>query len=205
MQRVTKVNARNLARMRDNIIEVWATATVHERAQGEQWYERAHTEACSLGQEANLTTTAAAGIIAALSPQVEWGRNVEAAYMVANGFTPPAILGRSIQKAERIRNGEHPNDVLSGDKVRAFWHLIEHPHSQEGVVCVDRHAFDVAVGYVTDDRTRKALERVGIYVLFSEAYRLASERVGALPHVVQATTWVTWKGVKSSNRTLIAA
>jgi hypothetical protein len=101
--------------------------------------------------------------------------------------------------ANRILAGENTIDVLKGDKTRNFAQVIANPTDQCAVV-VDRHAFDVAINEVTNDKIRGQLKNKGEYDKFANAYREAARIVGASPSQVQAVTWVVWREKESHFR-----
>jgi len=175
----------------ENVLKVWEASSNADKASGAEWYNEAHDLAIELTNDANT----GAGVIAALSPQVSWVRNVTMARQIANGETPTMTNGRNIAKAQRCMSGESWNDVLGGPKVRAFAATIENPETEQ--VCIDRHAFDIAVGFSSDDRTRGTLlGRAGIYEQFAAVYVEAAKMLNVAPSVVQATTWVAWRHAK---------
>ena len=182
------------------IVNVYMSADDVTIADGRSWYVRAHAIACELAPGDPAT---GAGVLAALSPQMGWLRNVALAReYVATSKAPKGITGDNALKAEKILSGAFsPLEILGGDKVRAFYACIIDPGNVESV-CIDRHAFDVAVGRVTSDETRKALRRVGVYDAFAAAYREAarilSELFGEtiLPSQVHVVTWVVWRKLK---------
>jgi hypothetical protein len=180
-----------------NIVRVWEQATEAEIADGVNWYRDAHALALKLDP---ANPNAAAGVIAALSPMMSWGQNVNLAVRAyADGAASGALSG-SVAKANRILNGETPEDVLGGNKVRAFYGCIADPSSD--AVCIDRHAFDIAVGRVTNNASRHALGRKGTYERFAAAYVRAadilSKRLGTPVSAseVQAVTWTVWRRLK---------
>jgi hypothetical protein len=123
-----------------------------------------------------------------------WQRNVDLAVKCfAEGGLSGGCLSANVAKANRIMNGEDPLRVLSGDKVRAFFAGIM---DTAEVVCIDRHAFDIAVGRSTDDKTRKVLKSKRVYAAFSDAYIAAAKVAGVSPTVMQSTTWVIWRNEK---------
>jgi len=174
-----------------NILAVYHAASAEHVAQGLAWYDDAHTLARELDP---ADPSRAAGVIAALSPRESWTRNVYLATLLfeRGGDLHEGTLTGNLRKAREIYAGAAPLDVLRGDKVRAFYALINNPADAESV-CVDRHAFDVAVGRKTDDRARQALGRKGAYDRFARAYRRAAEVLGVTPAQVQAVTWVAWR------------
>lgn len=179
----------------DNIIAVWNLATDAQVSAGLTWYAEAHNLALDL---ASGDAVKGAGVLAALSPQEEWTRNI---VLARRAFSAEGLnggtLGRSVANAHRILAGEHPLDVLgNGDpkralKTRAFYANIADP-SDAVTVTIDRHAFDVALNKRAD-----ANKRVGLtptrYTAWSDAYRAAADTLGVLPQQVQAVTWETWR------------
>ena len=92
---------------------------------GAEWYALARREARRLSRAYDVTLRQAAGIIAALSPQVQWRVNLRLAEQVCrDGDVDGACLKASADKAWRIRNGEAPLAVLGGPKVRAFYRAL---------------------------------------------------------------------------------
>jgi hypothetical protein len=220
-----------------NILNVWRQATLEERAAGRQWYDQANALADELvtnygyrsvggGQDESPADARvrAAAVIAVLSPRLSWDKNVEAArraygeYLnrlqgldlhgpTADGFVAAMpVLNTNAAKAFKLLSGADPDEIVGGPKVRAFWFGIVDP-SDPRVVCVDRHAFDIAVGGVMDDATRgKVLGRKGAYDRFAQAYRRAAARLSDgqgyewNPAQVQAVTWVTWRRLKKEGK-----
>lgn len=180
-----------------NILRVYGMATLAELDAGLSWYRDAHALACKLDP---TDPRRAAGVLAALSPCMPWGRNVNlAARAYADGYASGAML-QSCRAADAILAGADPDDVLRGPKTRAFCQLIADPDDGTAVV-IDRHAFDVAAGRVTDDRTREQLARAGQYRRWADAYRraaaiLSADSVPVTPAQVQGVTWVVWRRLK---------
>lgn len=172
-----------------NILATYASSTDQDREEGALWYPLAHLFAETVGKG---SVRKGAGIIAALSPQTSWVINKRLALQASGSRRITGHTGLNCAKALACRQGHNPLDVLGGSKVRAFYALIFEPGNTYEVV-VDRHAFDCALGYVTDNRARKVLERKGGYDYVAGAYRKAAAELGILPSVLQATTWLTWR------------
>lgn len=176
-----------------NITRQFRQATPEQLAEGMRWYAEAAQLARDLDPD---NPTRAAGVIAALSPQTSWTQNVRMATLAYHDRPALRGLSRSIAQADAILAGAHPLDVLGGDKTRAFFANID---GDDQAVTVDRHAYDVAVGHKTDDKTRQALARKGIYQdiasLYRRAARILSKELGSYvsPREVQAVTWVAWR------------
>lgn len=185
----------------DNILAVYNSATADELRAGMTWYNEAHNWCVKQANGREHLIRRNAGIVAALSPLTGWARNKRAAMSlisargrvkVVKGKPNGIGLGNNVLKAIAIYNGAHPLDVLGGDKVRSFYSTILDPRGDFDPV-IDRHAFDIAVGEVTDDKARSALSRKGVYAEFASAYREAADIVGIGAAQMQAITWVSWR------------
>lgn len=179
------------------IIETYQRADSKMLEGGHTWYEKANSIATKLGKG---NTEKGAGIIAALSPQTGWGRNLLlATSMVKTGTAKHT--GDSVTKAQRILAGEHPLDVLGGQKVTNFYKNIANPSDPEPVT-IDRHAHDIPMGIAFRGNKKSkqpspdlGLDTKGRYEHFQDSYRTAAGELGIeIPHKVQATTWVTHRG-----------
>lgn len=172
-----------------NIIRIFREANAAQLAEGLEWYADAHSLAVALDPS---NPQRAAGVISALSIQKTWQQNVALAVRAYADGAASGHTGYSCRTANRILAGESIDDVLKGDKTNAFAHVIADPTDPHAVV-VDRHAFDIALGRVTDDDTRGILSRKGVYAIFADAYREAARVLGYSPSQVQAVTWVVWR------------
>ena len=180
-----------------NILVTYARATAEELENGAEWYAYAHLFARSLDRR---NVKRAAGVIAALSPQLSWNENVKLANRAYSSYGPSGQTRANVEKVEAILKGHSPDDVLGGNKVRSFYACILAPHTSDAVV-VDRHAAAVALGAEWceanggrwSDGFVKVLELAGVYDAIADAYRKASAELGTAPHVVQAVTWLTYR------------
>lgn len=172
-----------------NIMTVWYVATDEEIAEGREWYSTAHQTAKML---ADGDVATGAGLLAALSPQTAWWLNVELACEAFDSGTARRHTRDSCSKANKILAGIDPVDVLPMErKTGHFYRCILDPSDSEAV-CIDRHAYDIAVGIPLGDWSR-GLSAHGRYRLVAECYREAARRLGELPSTVQAATWVAWR------------
>jgi len=184
-----------------NIMDKYRQASPEMLKGGHEWYNRAHDIANTLGKG---NVERGAGVIAALSPQTGWGRNIDLATELFQHGTA-SHTEDNLNKALRIHAGEDPREVLGGHKVRSFYENIVNP-SNPNPVTIDRHAHDIAVGIpfrgtaTPENMPGKAnvdlgLSAMGRYKHFEQAYKHASNELGIeLPHKVQATTWVQHRG-----------
>lgn len=179
------------------IVDVYRQATVQELTEGMDWYKDAHALAVKLSPE---SPKHAAGAIAALSPLMSWGQNVNLAVRAYADGTASGTFFKNVAKANRILAGEEPENVLGGSKVLAFYGVIADPSSD--AVVIDRHAFDIAMGKVTNNETRHALGRISVYRSFAKAYIRAAKTISedtgmdVLASQVQAVTWTVWRRLK---------
>lgn len=177
---------------------------------GHNWY----TEARALAAELDPTNpTRAAAVIAVLSCNTGWQRNVQLArqaYVLAapHGFDADVdyisdrlgTLSGPARKAALILTGQDPSQVVAGPKVTAFWQAITSPDTD--AVVVDRHAYHIAVGRRLDE------DKLGVdmYRRVAECYRRAAKiltRQTGWPTTaidVQAVTWVTWRRIHGIDR-----
>jgi hypothetical protein len=204
-----------------NVLRIFREATPAQVADGRGWYARANAAARELANLGDGDVARAAAVLAVLSPSTPWGRNValarQAYAMAAQGATFDDIVtrpsqggqglgtkGDSARKAAALVLGAAPESVVSGPKVIPFWlRIVDAATGATGPasVVVDRHAFDIAVGRVTDDQTRGTfLGRKGghhnvamAYVRAASVLRRTGEAPGITPSELQAVTWVTWR------------
>lgn len=182
-----------------NIIGKYHSASLEFLKGGNEWYERAHDVAKHIG---GGNVQRGAGIVAALSPQMSWERNINMAKELVQHGTA-SHTEDNLRKALKIYEGADPREVLGGHKVRSFYENIVDP-SNPNPVTIDRHAHDIAVGDpfkgsgggASDTKpVDLGLSSMGRYKHFEHAYRHAAGELGVdLPHRVQAVTWVTHRG-----------
>ena len=164
---------------------------------GERWYPEAHEIAMGLGKLAGYKgdtcrVQVGAGILAALSPQTEWGDNIHLAHMlIGTGHASGQTQVNNI-KALRILDGEHPLEVLGGRKVVPFYKAIVNPEGDNPTV-VDRHASAVYMGRPLKEFELGQLQSPIIYKRISGAYARAAKMKGVHPNVLQAQTWLQWR------------
>jgi hypothetical protein len=173
----------------ENILDAAASASESDWLHGNQWYPVAHELAEIIGHG---DVRKGAGIIAALSPQLPWERNVELAQDASAG-TFHGCLPLSLDRARRSYEGEDPATVLPTDsKTWNFWRNILDPEDPDPVT-IDRHAYAVAVREPLTSLTSKQ------YGFLAQAYRLAVIRFGIENMTacrLQAVTWTWYRRTK---------
>ena len=177
--------------MRSNLAELYAKASPDDRSLGRAWYPKAHYLMQEWAIHYGYDVGTVACVTAALSPQVEWGRNL----IVANDLLagrPPSIGGviqSNILKAQRIlRDRAHQTlDYFpQGPKVASFACNLAGDFDW---VTVDTHAMQAALNDV------QASYRLNWtrYATFAEVYRRAALEAGEEPAIFQAIIWHYWK------------
>lgn len=195
-----------------HILAVFFSATDHERSHGSDWYLTAHKSAQSMADRYGVSLSTVAGVIAALSPNNRWERNlIDADRLIRlHTFGSPddtaqlkvSTYGANKRKALSILDGTSPMDALGGLKVRAFYGCIM---GDPDAVCVDGHAYAIWQGqYIPTTRTPKISAK--LYAAITADYKQATATINAimganyLPSQIQAITWTAWhRLIKQTN------
>lgn len=184
----------------ENILAIYDNATDSERHAGAYWYNEAHKLAWELD---HTRPRAGAAVLAVLSPLLSWPKNMEYAQIAygLKGYNPDDVINyipclrKNAAKALAIVNGGHPDDIVSGQKVKSFWLNIADPfHGDINNVTIDKHAADIAFGKRTPYKKGEARSiGVRLYRELAQMYVDAANVVGISPQIMQATTWITWR------------
>lgn len=194
------------------ILGTYHLATEPERSAGRQWYTQAHTAALDLSASYPVGVITAAGVIAALSPNNRWHRNLLDADALIDCFhqrgahvasqLKVCTYGAMAQKALTILKLHHPTledvaTILNGRKITSFYRCIL---GSQTSVCVDGHAYSIWAGE-TIRTTKTPSISARLYEQIAADYRhaahLISDRNPTLhgpilaPAQLQAITWVT--------------
>lgn len=181
----------------ENIKHVYGLATVAEQIDGMNWYPTAYMASCELANRYSVPMPVAAAIIAVLSPQMPWKKNVEAAETVLRmaqaGAAPDdysvPTYSNNKRKAHAIALS-HDTSLVSGEKVTSFWRNICAPEGDD--VTVDRHAIKVWAGFADGGSVRFPKS---IYAKVAADYRQAAAELSLTPAALQAVTWVVYKRI----------
>jgi hypothetical protein len=179
-----------------NIVSLYLSATPKQLADGQSWYAKAREVALEIHPYG-------IGILAALSPQLDYDLNVEAAReLVATGKAHRQTKP-NIRKALAIMNGADPLTLFSeknAPKTRNFYLAILGAAIKwvgtEGKAVIDRHAKRIWQGFKNAGEEREvtggsdALRRVGAYDWVSDDYMTAGQILDVHFHIAQAVTWV---------------
>jgi hypothetical protein len=154
------------------------------RDTGAEWYRESRRFARRLTREHGGGLGRAAGIVAALSPQVQWSRNkAMAEEVMATGWTTGQTTA-NIHKAVRIWEGERPLRVLGGPKVRAFYRAMM---GHEDAAVIDTWMLQ-ALGWHKRGVTARQYERC------AEALRTAASYTPLSTASFQAVVWTQVRG-----------
>lgn len=181
---------RNRYRMRANLCRLYKSATPADIAAGSAWYPSARRIIAEWSVSYGFTIPTTACVVAALSPQCDWARNLVIADDMLAG-RPPSIgaLRSNVDKAAAIlRDCATSVDgyFKSAPKVNAFARNLAGCNE---TVTVDTHALQAALFDVKVTLGLKA----AYYGVFSQAYQDAARACGLQPAEFQAIIWHTWK------------
>ena len=184
-----------------NIVSVYRDADETQHAEGLVWYEQAKRGAYHIALKHDVPVYIAVAVIAALSPNNKWARNLVNADALIGAFVngdgidsvKVSTYHKMKQKAWDILAARPSyNDakaMLKGQKITSFFCDI----MGEFNVTIDGHARNIAYGErvgLTDDRTNIGVRE---YRALQAAYEEAARRVGLMPYQLQAITWRVWR------------
>lgn len=185
-----------------NILKVYRRATPEDHADGLEWYDRAKRHAKAISTKYFIHTHTVIGVMAALSPNNRWERNVKDTERMCQAWVNGEDLtdfkvscyNKMKEKAWSILEDDLTDDDdiltrLNGQKIRSFYSNIRGLTE----VTIDGHAYNIALGIrqgLTTDKTNMGKK---LYRDMQSAYVRAAKRVGVKPHELQAITWTTWK------------
>ena len=185
-----------------NILRVYRRATPADIVNGVEWYARANRAAEHIAAASNLPVKTVVGVMAALSPNNRWERNVKDAARMSEAWRNGDDMGAfrvscyNTMKAKAwsilVDGLDDDGDILArlnGQKIRSFYSNIVGLDE----VTIDGHALNIALGKrqgLTDDKTNMGKRQ---YRELQAAYVRAAKRVEVRPHVLQAITWTTWR------------
>ena len=192
------------------IVAKFTLATSQEVQLGCDWYPSALSIAARIGEKYGVSAQTVAGVIAALSPNNRWERNIIDAENIikcwAAGGTRTDILnvkvctyGKMKAKAVDILTRDIETvEILNGKKLIEFYNCITNPKLND--VCIDGHAYSVWFG---QRLTMKEVPAIGVKLRaqiktdYRDATAFINEELGEhfTPADIQAITWVTHKRI----------
>ena len=187
-----------------NILKVYRMATTEDIANGVEWYDRAKRYAETISKWTNTNLNTVIGVMAALSPNNKWERNVKDCERMVQAWKSGDDLddfkvscyNTMKRKAWSILEDNLTSDDdiltrLNGQKIRSFYSNIRGLEE----VTIDGHALNIALGKLQGLTTDKTNMGKKVYVEMQKHYVRAAKRVDIPAHVLQAITWTTWKRV----------
>lgn len=184
-----------------NLITLYHRAQPIDVEDGEFWYRTAQRIVTEWASTYRLHDATVACVVAAISPQCEWSRNLIIADDILAGREPSigGALYACIRKAESLRDSvgsillesvEHRMRLSfpCGPKVNNFARNLA---GDMNAVTIDGHACQAGLNDPTADY------RLGWYPysVFADCYRETAIKVGRSPAVFQAILWHTWKAL----------
>ena len=184
-----------------NISSVYNEADKTQHAEGLLWYSDAQKAAHDIAARHGVAVYIAVAVIAALSPNNKWSRNVTNADALIGAFirgdgvdsVKVSTYHKMKAKAWDILAARPDYDgakkMLKGQKITSFFMDI----MGEFNVTIDGHARNIAYGErvgLTDDRTNIGVRE---YRALQAAYEEAARRLGLMPYQLQAITWRVWR------------
>lgn len=184
-----------------NICSVYNEADKTQHAEGLLWYSDAQKAAHDIAARHGVAVYIAVAVIAALSPNNKWSRNVTNADALIGAFirgdgvdsVKVSTYHKMKAKAWDILAARPDYDgakkMLKGQKITSFFMDI----MGEFNVTIDGHARNIAYGErvgLTDDRTNIGVRE---YRALQAAYEEAARRLGLMPYQLQAITWRVWR------------
>ena len=187
-----------------NILKVYYQATHEDIIKGVEWYARAGREAKAIAEACALPLPTVIGVMAALSPNNRWERNVKdaatmcRAWQKGDSMDSFKVSTYNTMKAKAwailelgLTDDEDILSHLNGQKIRSFYSNIRGLDE----VTIDGHTLNIARGKRVGLTSAKTDIGKREYRDLQAAYVRAAKRVDVKPHVLQAITWTVWKRV----------
>ena len=192
----------------DNIISVYRMATPEEKRDGIVWYANAYADCKRIAVDCDVPIHIVVGVVAALSPNNKWDRNVTNARDLIEGYlngdyvenikvsTYNAMKNKAWSILETMPDNDNVITILNGQKITSFYQNI----MGYDTCTVDGHAKNIFYGVrrgLTDDKTNVGKRE---YKEISQAYVDAGKRVRVngrplKAFEIQAITWVVWRRI----------
>ena len=174
----------------DRAEELWELSEA-ARPIGRTWYFEAHHWARRMAQRHSLDTAQVAGMMAVLSPQIDWvDAQIDTIKVLNQDSGGYYALPVNIDKAKQIRDGNHIGNVAGGKKVQRFYLNIAYP-STTRYITLDSHMARM-FGY----EPAEVFQLKNVYEGVEKAIQEQANRVNEYGHAVQATLWLAFKGSK---------
>ena len=191
-----------------SIINIYNLATPEEIKHGVTWYKKAYIESKKLALKYDIPIHIVIGVIAGLSPNNKWDRNIQNADTMIKAFingnaiesfkvsTYNAMKKKAWHIMETMPNHEETISILNGQKIVSFYRNI----MGDDTCSVDGHAFNIwrneRYGLTTDKTNigKKLYKEIqDDYVQACNHVKVNGRRLKAFE--MQAITWVVWRRI----------
>jgi hypothetical protein len=206
--------------MRTSILGSFFLASPLEVQEGRSWYQNANSICRDIGGRYDIPTATVAGVIAALSPQNPWERNVADADNMCDAYVnlgrtdaetiKVGTFGANKRKALDVLDlgvgygGMAVLNILNGLKVQNFFESIL---LNQKSVCVDGHAYSIWLGErVSTSDTPKITPK--LYDRIKQDYISSTDKINSIldseytPSQIQAITWIVHRNMYRGRRKL---
>ena len=192
------------------IVAKFTLATSQEVQLGCDWYRSALNIAGRIADRYDMRIETVAGVIAALSPNNRWERNIIDAESIikvwAAGGSDADVLAVKCctypvmrQKALDILKGSDIVKTLNGPKIIEFFNCITNPMLND--VCIDGHAYSIWLGQrvvmkdVPNIKAKKLRSQIKTDYRDATAFINDELNENFTASTIQAITWVTHKRI----------
>lgn len=209
--------------MRTAILGTFFLASEDEIQEGMNWYKNARMVCRRIADSHCISLDTVAAVVAALSPQNPWDRNIRDAESIIKLYTaggPDAAreykcgtFNRNKEKAIRILSSEKDRlelmEILNGQKIKDFFICIADSLGEYDrcnyAVCVDGHAYSIWLGErVSTAETPKITPK--LYNQIRLDYIDATDKINTIlktnyiPAQIQSITWVVHRNLYKGQR-----
>jgi len=192
----------------ENIIKIYKLATPEEKRDGIVWYVNAFSDCKRIALDTKVPVHIVVGVVAALSPNNKWDRNIVNAKDLIEGYlngehvesikmsTYHAMKHKAWSILDAMPDEDGVSLILNGQKITSFYRNI----MGHDTCTVDGHARNIYYGVrhgLTDDKSNVGKRE---YFEISQAYVKAGKRVrvngrSLKAFEIQAITWVVWRRI----------
>lgn len=186
----------------ENILAMYRKATPEERAAGIAWYRNARQAGEEIAERHGVSLRVAVGVMAALSPNNKWERNVKDADLLIGAYiNGDHVEGVAVCTYNKMRakawaileampeDDQHMIRLLNGQKIVSFFcNIMGHD-----TCTIDGHALNIARGErvnLSDNRTNIGKK---LYSELQDAYTVAGHAGKLKAYEMQAVTWLVWR------------
>ena len=192
----------------ENIIKIYKLATPEEKRDGIVWYVNAFADCKRIALDTKVPVHIVVGVVAALSPNNKWDRNIVNAKDLIEGYlngehvesikvsTYHAMKHKAWSILDAMPDEDGVSLILNGQKITSFYRNI----MGHDTCTVDGHAKNIYYGVrhgLTDDKSnvgkREYFEISKAYVEAGKKVRVNGRSLKAFE--IQAITWVVWRRI----------